>query len=664
MEMARVQRHPQLKTHQISDTILHSHSHDDGGQALRMALLPRQNIGHSPTKKKRTPSDLRRLVHNVIILHKTMGHVNFRALATGVRDNTIRNTGLSYTDIMHVAKHIQCVPCTLAKWTRSLTTSTEIRPNIPFDVVSVDGLGPYEPPTIKGCKRAIIAIDCCTGFMMGKLVRHYNASTLQEFLREIFQFAKQHQFRVRLLRYDAGVIENSHSVATFLAGEGVMGRPATPEHQHQNPVERHIRTLKETLAANMCAQASLEAYFWGHGMTMSIQQHNMVPNSLCETSPNVEIRDIDTDIRLQGTHYFGETVVVEKMGRKAPIGEARNELARVVGISSLTNGGWIVVKMGSRRPMVRYNPQSISNFADDDIQQLGGDKWLPQRGLDGTITFTSRHSTSKQQEEAGLNGGDNSTEKGDEAVLKQIISSIPPPQEERQGDYNTEEIADETIERTLQHDTTTTIITPWAYQDRDDDDVDTAQHHSGEVVLAGEAESENLVNPTQDQDSRQPISTRMSTRQRTQTTLYSPEDPHADERVNIFRAMSLRLPTILQSRQAKTTAFTRKQTERMPDAEEWEKARTKEKNMLLSRQTWIAEEPAREDTIINTKWTHVRKRDGTYKARLCCRGDQDSYDGETFAPTANKSIVWLIIAIAVILSLHIRIIDISGAFIA
>jgi hypothetical protein len=49
---------------------------------------------------------------------------------------------------------------------------------------------------------------------------------------------------------------------------------------------------------------------------------------------------------------------------------------------------------------------------------------------------------------------------------------------------------------------------------------------------------------------------------------------------------------------------------------------------------------------------------------MVCLGNRDPFEGETYALTVNKSIVWLIIAIAVIVALQVNIVDISGAFIS
>jgi len=58
------------------------------------------------------------------------------------------------------------------------------------------------------------------------------------------------------------------------------------------------------------------------------------------------------------------------------------------------------------------------------------------------------------------------------------------------------------------------------------------------------------------------------------------------------------------------------------------------------------------------------KDDGTYKIRWVALGNLDDYDGDTFAPTASKKVVWLIFAVALLLGLTFQWYDIGGAFMA
>ena len=142
----------------------------------------------------------------------------------------------------------------------------------------------------------------------------------------------------------------------------------------------------------MVDQSSLNASFWGLCFIMAIKQRNLVPNVLCpDSSPNIEVTGKSIDVSLSGAHYFGEVVVVPKSGyrsgKKMPIGETRNELARIVGFGEVHNGGWLVQRVAkpTSRPVERRDPLSLVHFKEDEISLLLGKQWLPVKHADGTI---------------------------------------------------------------------------------------------------------------------------------------------------------------------------------------------------------------------------------------------------------------------------------------
>jgi hypothetical protein len=237
-----------------------------------MARRTRPDIGR--LGRSRTQEQLRAVKELVFRLHRCLGHANFRSLATAVRDGIIINAGVSYSDILLVYKYLDCPACALAKWTFESPESSLARPEIPFHTIALDMLGPYNPVARGGFDKVIVACCCATLFLMGKLVKRYNGGVLVGFLRQVIEFGKRRGFVVKKVRYDAGRVEGSSEVREFLSGQGIEGCAAVPEHQHQNPVERTVRTLKESVAANMVDQVSLNATYWGMNAMMTIQQRN------------------------------------------------------------------------------------------------------------------------------------------------------------------------------------------------------------------------------------------------------------------------------------------------------------------------------------------------------------------------------------------------------
>ena len=159
---------------------------------------------------------------------------------------------------------------------------------------------------------------------------------------------------------------------------------------------------------------------------MTIQQRNTVPNSLSlDESPNAAVMNIVYDAQLMGQHYFGELVVVPKVGHKVKIGETRNELAHIVMMGNLLTGGWIVKR---RRPNTRLverrNPQSITDFTDDEIKVETGGQWLPERRQDGVVIIKSRAPIIDENSEQSFIalGGDDWE---GELYVDQFLTSLP-----------------------------------------------------------------------------------------------------------------------------------------------------------------------------------------------------------------------------------------------
>jgi hypothetical protein len=59
-------------------------------------------------RARRSKLELINFRGRVFWLHKSLGHVNFRAMASAIRDGAITGTDLMYQDVMLVAKHVDC----------------------------------------------------------------------------------------------------------------------------------------------------------------------------------------------------------------------------------------------------------------------------------------------------------------------------------------------------------------------------------------------------------------------------------------------------------------------------------------------------------------------------------------------------------------------------
>jgi hypothetical protein len=633
-----IERDPVTRMHDVDVYELQrlAYTEVDGGVDDIRAMAARkikQSIEGRPVGN-RSRADLLDLRDRVNRLHKSLGHVNFRALASAIRDGTVAGTDLTYQDVMLVNKHVDCTACALAKWcTPGHGPSVTSHPTAPFHTISLDGLGPYTPLAVGGYSRAILATCCATMFHMGKLIKKYNGRELVVFLTEVVKLAVSKKFMVKVLRYDAGSVENGGEVKDFLRLHQIEGRPAVPEHQHQNPVERSVRTVKETIAANMVDQNSLNASYWGMCFLMAVKQRNFLPNVLCpDSSPAIEVLGHHVDISLAGAHFFGETVIVPKpgylSGRKMAIGEPRNELARIVGYGNVHNGGWMVQRVLKplARPVERRNPQSLVGLEDEELTVLVGKEYMPVRGADGVIEMKSRVAMPRVMESMVWPSAGNVESEGDHFVQSWSAEDLHGSAEGVQGDVSTE------------------------------------------VTVRMEREREILERAI-------PTEVRRSSRDRIPNDFYTPEDrfgherdydweDHSranmavedhDEKVEVWALLAVRKQVI-----------THKQTLKSSDAEQWECARVKEMK-VHENSTWIQVQRGQIPqgmSILPLKWVYARKRDGAYKARIVCCGNFDPFDGPTYAPTAIKSVMWLIMALVVMFNMEVRIFDISAAFVS
>ena len=213
-------------------------------------------------------------------LHKNLGHANYRTLALAIRDGIIRNVDITFTEMMTVAANTDCEACANAKCTQvPKSLGSGIRNDIPFHTISIDKLGPYTPAAYGNYSYALIAIDTSTMFGIVHLYRNVKANHYIQFVDKIRLFALRYHFNIKRIRCDAGSIENANVLDTHLASHGIEICPAVPEHQNQNPVERYIRTIKDTVAAMMYNQVIITPEFWGMSLIMAVAIRNMLPNS-------------------------------------------------------------------------------------------------------------------------------------------------------------------------------------------------------------------------------------------------------------------------------------------------------------------------------------------------------------------------------------------------
>jgi len=114
---------------------------------------------------------------------------------------------------------------------------------------SEDYQGPYSVTAIGGFTGKITFVEITTGFLMVFLVKSKTATEIGNCVKKVAAFCRLHGHLMTSLRCDSATAELSNELRTVcidINGQGKPGvdiRPAAPEQQNQNPVERHIQSL-------------------------------------------------------------------------------------------------------------------------------------------------------------------------------------------------------------------------------------------------------------------------------------------------------------------------------------------------------------------------------------------------------------------------------------
>ncbi|GFU11011.1 retrovirus-related Pol polyprotein from transposon 412 [Trichonephila clavipes] len=153
-----------------------------------------------------------------------------------------------------------------------------VRPEIPFEVWSVDCIGPLEPPSRRNHHFIICAVDLCTRWAEAIPVKEISAKTTCNVLLKIFT---QTGFPKRICS-DQGTNFTSKLSEVFLSVMGVSPRFSTPGHpESMGAVERWNRTLKDMLSKNVQEHGS----DWDLHLPFLLFAYREIPHSTTGMSP-------------------------------------------------------------------------------------------------------------------------------------------------------------------------------------------------------------------------------------------------------------------------------------------------------------------------------------------------------------------------------------------
>ncbi|XP_055932981.1 uncharacterized protein LOC129963003 [Argiope bruennichi] len=177
-----------------------------------------------------------------------------------------------------------CQSCKQCQVRRAITYRDRIpiqpivRPENPFEVWSIDCIGPLEPPSRRGHKFIICAIDLCTRWAEAIPVRNITAKTTCDVLMKIFTATGFPE----VVCTDQGTNFTSTLTKEFLKVIGTAPRFATPGHpESMGAVERWNKTLKEMLSKNIQENGK----DWDIHLPYLLFAYREVPHSTTGLSP-------------------------------------------------------------------------------------------------------------------------------------------------------------------------------------------------------------------------------------------------------------------------------------------------------------------------------------------------------------------------------------------
>jgi len=222
------------------------------------------------------------LIRDVLWLHKRLGHPSREDMATALLHSTWTglNPKLTPACINKVLSRINCTACGLTKRNRQpIGSGSGVHGNLPAETLSVDYQGPIHPTSGRGYTGFFFFKDLFSGYRHAIFVKDKSGESFLAAATEVITFYKYHGHSVSHIRCDAGSSENASDVgASLLQEHNIIMLPASPGHQHQNPVEREVQTLIKGVSCLLLDQNSLGPTWWDYAVESWIQTANCRPH--------------------------------------------------------------------------------------------------------------------------------------------------------------------------------------------------------------------------------------------------------------------------------------------------------------------------------------------------------------------------------------------------
>ncbi len=255
-----------------------------------------------------------KVIKQIVELHNKTNHTaSAEDLCKLLTNHQILNVPSEITTerIMAVFNKYPCIVCKLAKMKKLvIPRGTGVEPTTVGTHMSVD----YIPISTVSVRRftgffLFVCMFCKYKMAVFTKNRKHSSDDFISAINTVREFLRKYRHDIRILRLDAGTTENSQSVTSWCGNNGIQVKPAAIRHQHQNPVEAHVREPTSAVAATMASQTMLPESFWCYAVESVLEMTNgttMIDgiSSLCHMTDS----RVDVTKDLQFT--FGHPVAV------------------------------------------------------------------------------------------------------------------------------------------------------------------------------------------------------------------------------------------------------------------------------------------------------------------------------------------------------------------
>jgi len=542
---------------------------------------------------------------------------------------------------------------------RNISPGSGLRPTTIGSQWSEDYQGPYSTQAIGGFTGKVTFVEVSTGFVMVFLVKSKSASEISSCIKKVAAFCRLHGHLMTSLRCDSATAELSNELKSFCVdvnGPGVQGvdiRPAGPEQQNQNPVERYIQSIDNQINSVMIDQDLLSPAWWGFATIAVCMMRNMVSNEMCpDSTPLFLLTRTVSDLSKSLYLPFGQLVVTTTLGsRKKMDFEPRNEIGIIVMPQNLYNGTYLVYlpQHGHQYVAPRFNVRPINLAPGSTVSLKDGHRILTSLDSNGRWHISNKHDQKPMMNDINRIA-DNMT-----------FDSSAPLQWINTSSVNSSISANYDLAPSI--------------NGSQSDDSSEAQWANREFGRVEEVKLDDAKNSVSDSKNNRRISSREGKGQSKKyddfltlgaKLVYSTPSPDVESISTIVRQNTQ--VSINDNKQRNPSA---KQALNGPDKAKWIESQEKEDKRLEDMDTFERLPGTVSEQLSSlpdgVKPLHIWpifkiKDDGTYKTREVVMGNEEEPFGDQYAPTVSKVVVWLIFAITVLQNLVTRSFDITGAF--